>query len=264
MRGERSKPGSWYPTPNLIAPYVERKLIRREVDATAAEPRAIYTYTERCHRSGAWDAVTRRCRGLVLEERTGRLLGRPFDKFFELNEMPESSIGAIPWDDDAVVSDKLDGVMGIIFFDGTSWQITAYWAFESDVGGYARERLFPRLALDRLDPAYTYIVEIIIRDLLVGVLKYDYEGLVLIGRRHLVTGRMDWPTDLPAIAEDIRALPLPILEPAMPLRDYAVSMKEQWHEGEGVVLRFANDLMVKVVCNEYHRRFSEIHGDEEE
>ena len=255
---------SWYPTPERIAPYVERKLIRRETDPRAAEPRAIYSYTERCHRSGAWDEVTRRCRGLVLEERTGRLLGRPFDKFFELDEMPESSVDNIPWDSDVVVSDKLDGVMGIVYFDGTSWQITAYWAFESHVGDYAREHLFPRLRLDRLDPAYTYIVEIIIRDLLVGVLKYDYEGLVLIGRRNLATGELDWPADLPRIAAEIGALPLPILEPRMPIRDYALAMKREWHEREGVVLRFANDLMVKIVCNEYHRRFSELHGDEEE
>ena len=114
MSGEPSVSKAWYPTPERIAPYVERKLIRRETDAAASEPRAIYSYTERCHRTGAWDAVTRRCRGLVLEERTGRLLGRPFDKFFELNEMPESSLDTIPWESDAVVSDKLDGVMGII------------------------------------------------------------------------------------------------------------------------------------------------------
>ena len=87
---------------------------------------------------------------------------------------------------------------------------------------------------------------------------------MLIGRRNLATGDLDWPTELPRIAGEIGALPLPILEPHLPLRDYAIAMKEQWHEREGVVLRFANDLMVKIVCNEYHHRFSELHADEEE
>lgn len=252
---------SWYPGPDQIATYVEGGLISCETLASGNSVLAIYSYTERCQALKMWDEVTRRCRGLILELDTGNLVARPFDKFFDLGEMPETEFDSIEWNQEYVVTEKYDGVLGIIFHHANSWNIATYWAFDSLTSGFARDKLLPELAQDRLDPEYTYLVEIIKRGVQVGVLINDFDALILLGRRHIRSGRLDWPTELADIADVVGLMPPKIYSPAMPLRDYVVNVKRDFPGREGVVVRFADGLMLKVVTDEYCRLFSAIHGD---
>lgn len=68
-------------------------------------PLKIINYTERAQYERVWTDVTRQCRGLIVDEH-GRVLARPYAKFFNYGEHPEGSLDLAAR---AVVSDKLDG-----------------------------------------------------------------------------------------------------------------------------------------------------------
>lgn len=55
------------------------------------------------------DAWSRECRGIVF--RGTRVAGRPFHKFFNMNERPETQVNALPWDKVVRVMEKRDGSM---------------------------------------------------------------------------------------------------------------------------------------------------------
>ena len=64
-----------------------------------------------------WDEYTRAARGIIFNKRTGECVARPFPKFFNLGEMPESQLNKIPKDpSNYEVYDKLDGSLGILYW----------------------------------------------------------------------------------------------------------------------------------------------------
>src|SRR5262245_12322157 len=102
----------WIPDPDLLDGYVGRGLIARRRRVANGHTMALYNYTEQCERERAWDETTRRCRGLILEENTGRVVALPFDKFFNLGQMPETGAEALPWQLPSAVVEKYDGTLG--------------------------------------------------------------------------------------------------------------------------------------------------------
>src|ERR1043165_4434513 len=51
----------------------------------------------------------RECRGVTFDTATGRCIGRPFPKFFNVNERPDTQAGVIDWSKLAHVYEKRDG-----------------------------------------------------------------------------------------------------------------------------------------------------------
>lgn len=154
------------------------------------EPLTLYNYTQRCQYEGAWDPVTRACRGLIVDA-DGMVRARPFPKFHNLHEhAPDSAAGPIELVPPLRVFDKLDGSLGIAYrrpsddriawatrgsfiSDQAKWA-TAWWERNGDDG---------RIADDA-----TYLVEIIYPDNRIVV---DYAGrhaLVLLAILDNVTG----------------------------------------------------------------------------
>lgn len=56
------------------------------------------------------ESVRRECRGLKFDE-TGRILSRPFQKFFNVDEKKETKLDALPWHHGVSSADKMDGSM---------------------------------------------------------------------------------------------------------------------------------------------------------
>lgn len=75
---------------NKLQPYIDKKLI--SVQKHPDFDLFIYNYTQKCTFSGAWDEITRMCRGLILDSQ-GNVIARPFDKFFNRGEQNEPHIG---------------------------------------------------------------------------------------------------------------------------------------------------------------------------
>src|SRR5574343_2058061 len=63
------------------------------------------------HHTDRERAILRECRGLIMCKNTGLPLARRFQKFFNVNEKPETQIGAIDWSKPHVILEKLDGSM---------------------------------------------------------------------------------------------------------------------------------------------------------
>lgn len=72
---------------------------------------AVFNYTARAVALGAWTTEHRRCRGLVVDEATGEVLARPFEKFFDLAHTETAVASGMTME----ASEKIDGSLGILF-----------------------------------------------------------------------------------------------------------------------------------------------------
>lgn len=95
-----------------ILPYIEKKLISEQSHPEDPDVR-IFNYTQVCQYEKAWDDVTRNCRGLIMNVKTGEVLARPFPKFFNYQEHLANG-WPIP-DGEPVITEKMDGSLGILY-----------------------------------------------------------------------------------------------------------------------------------------------------
>ncbi len=172
------------PSVGEIAPYIERGLISERPHPLHPDVR-IYNYTHRCQYEQAWDHITRACRGLVMNVKTGQVLAHPPKKFFNYQEHLQKG-WPIP-DETPIITEKLDGSLGIlVHVDGVPY-IATRGSFESEQATWGtawwRART-PRVAADN---TITHLFEIIAPCSRV-VVCYDYEGLVYLGSRETATG----------------------------------------------------------------------------
>jgi len=158
---------------------------------------SIYEYTNETMYDRMWNDVTQKCRGLIVDTDSLDVLARPFDKFFNYNE-PNAPV--LPLDMPAIVTDKLDGSMGILYRrpDGF-WEVSTKGSFQSEQGAHATMLMHQKYGwfLNDLDHEFTYMFEIIYPQNRI-VLDYgDRDELVLIGARHMESGAVYYPNELP-------------------------------------------------------------------
>ncbi len=117
------------PTYNEILPYIEKGLISENRHPEDNDV-AILNYTQEQQFSGVWDDITRQCRGLIMNVRTGDIIARPFPKFFNYQEHVAKG-WPIP-NETPIISEKLDGSLGILYeLNGEPW-IATRGSFVSD------------------------------------------------------------------------------------------------------------------------------------
>lgn len=174
---------------------LEAKYVRQQYHPT--EPLAILNYTDRCAYDGAWDAATVNCRGLIVErDHPHRVVARPFPKFFNHGQpgAPELDL-----DEQCVVSDKLDGSLGILYpalpdpVNGGSgiygWAIASRGSFTSDQAKHGTEILHEHYGDWQPVEGRTYLFEIVYPT---NRIVCDYGGLddlVLLEVLDTETGR---------------------------------------------------------------------------
>lgn len=207
------------------------------------EDLAILNYTEKAAYEAAWNDATLKCRGLIYNYMTGDIIARPFEKFFNYEQLgpdwtpPKGSVG---------VTDKADGSLGILYPlpDGT-WAVATRGSFASDQAAHAT-RIFNERYKDKmvLDPDFTFLFEIIYPENRI-VLNYgDMDDLVLLGGVVIDNGVTFGPREARLISE----WPGPIAEImsayswadalALPPRPNAEGIVVLFHEtGERVKLK---------------------------
>lgn len=166
----------------------------------------ILNYTEKAAYEGVWNNVTLNCRGLIVDA-FGNILARPFPKFFNYGQpgCPE-----IDLDEPAIVSDKMDGSLGILYKgrDGKLY-IATRGSFTSDQAIKATEILRTKYADFNPLSNITYLFEIIYPE---NRIVCDYSGmndLVLLGAVDIHTGescsassgRLRWPGPVTEVFE---------------------------------------------------------------
>lgn len=228
----------------MLDPELEQLLaagyVRRQKHPTAEL--YSYNYTAKTQYEGHWTAWTRRCRGLILDAQ-GRAVARPFEKFFNLDELgPNPTLPAEAFE----VLEKLDGSLGILYWANGAAAIATRGSF---VGGQARRATALLHAqyghlLAGLDPALTYLFEIIYPE---NRIVLDYgprEELVLLAVVETATGQE--PPTLPDVG-----FPRARARPGVPTLAAVRALDRD--DEEGVVVRFRSGFRVKVKFREYQR-----------
>lgn len=157
-------------------------------------PLWIYNYTPQCVYAHAWNELTLLCRGLILDEH-GRIVERPFEKFFNIEEHSRSDI---LFREAFQVFEKMDGSLGILYHAPEGLSVATRGSFASDQAIWATQWLRDAMKVTRFDTGlpvpwvpdgeYTYLFEIIYRENRIVVDYGEFEGLVFLAAIHKDTG----------------------------------------------------------------------------
>lgn len=234
------------PTYEQIKPYIEKKLVSEQVHPNDPAVR-IFNYTQACQFSKEWDEVTMRCRGLILNVVTGKVLANPFPKFFNVGEHTTKGL-PIP-NEVPSVTEKLDGSLGILYFlDGKPW-IATRGSFTSEQAVWATNWFRQNVDASNLLSGYTHLFEIIYPENRI-VVNYDFSGLVWLASRCIADGS---ETGWPFITKNLN-IPFRMRGqiPASVSLDMIALMDEK--NSEGFVIHYQGEgLRLKVKFPEYVR-----------
>ncbi|MFF2570509.1 RNA ligase [Streptomyces sp. NPDC058084] len=222
-------------------------------------PLSIYTYTRVCQYEGVWNEVTTRCRGLVADDRTGRIVALPLPKFFNVSEHESDRpyAPALP-DEPFEVYEKVDGSLGVVFHYDGRWRVASKGSFASTQATWAQRRL-DATDTTALVPGVTYLMEIVYPENRIVVDYGTRRDLVLLAA-HRPDG-----TEIP-LAEAATAWhgigSVVTVHPPMPL-DELLKLTDtntlpdgspaSGMDAEGFVLRFASGVRAKAKIAEYVR-----------
>jgi RNA ligase len=207
-------------------------------------PLTIYNYSARCQYERLWDSVTLQCRGLVC--RGERIVARPFRKFFNDTEHAE-----LPWHEPAIVTEKMDGSLGILFFFDGQWVWSTRGSFTSEQSRTAAEMFADGFSHVELNPTVTYLFEIIYPENRIVVDYGSRRDLVLLGMIDTAADREVMLRHAPEGLTVVRHLSTD--RPLSELRSIIAD------DQEGYVVRFESGLRVKVKGSRYvelHRAIS--------
>lgn len=148
----------------------------------------IFNYTPKAQFEGRWNYFEKVSRGLILNNQTGEVVARPFDKFFNWGEGDRSTDAPI-----LNITEKMDGSLGILYRDNGSYHIATRGSFGSDQALWATEFLDQNFDLEKLSEDLTLLFEIIYPDNRVVINYQDKKDLVLLAARNRKTGKyMSW------------------------------------------------------------------------
>ena len=204
-------------------------------------PLFIYNYTERATYERAWTDVTRQCRGLIADE-TGRVVARPFAKFFNYGEHPEGTLDlAAP----AEVTDKLDGSLGIMYLSPGGWMIATRGSFTSAQAAHGTMVLRDLYRGFEPPDGMTVLFEIIAPWNRIVVDYGGMDDLILLGAVDIATGESvgpDWVSGWDG----------PVAE-TFPARSLAEALElPPRRNAEGVVVRMTDsDVRIKLKQDDY-------------
>ncbi len=208
---------------------------------------SVLNYTTRAVFSGQWTHETRLSRGLVVDS-DGRVLARPFEKFFDLSQIE------VPPGSHFTVTEKIDGSLGILYPTPNGWRITT----RGDPNGWqstAATELWNERYSDFVPPeGVTMLFEIVLPENRIVVDYGDRRELVALAAINMATGR---DTKVP---EDFPGPRVTTLDNSAGL-DALVARAEKTGNQEGFVLYWPKEgLRAKVKLSQYRRLHQMIFG----
>jgi RNA ligase len=220
--------------------YVKLGLLRS--DRTDDGRLAVYTYTDQCVYTNAWDDVTRNARGHVYDLQTGECVAWAFPKFFNLNENAETQTDQLPWDQPYEIYEKLDGWLGVLYRHDGQFKVSTRGSFHSSGARWATAYI-QQFDLSCLPNAATLCFEVIHPEHQI-ILTYEKESLTILGAFNRFT-REEYPRHV--VEEWAERTGLPIV-PLLAHRSLTELLHEQKEirDREGFVIRFHDGRRVKV------------------
>lgn len=162
--------------PNELSTMVDEGYVR--VQTHPLYPYNIACYTKRAMFEREWNNTTTVCRGLIWRQATGKILARPFKKFFNYGEP-----GAAEFSSHDIVNayDKVDGSLGIAYMTPDGPAIATKGSFTSDQALHATELLRTQYPAYEPEDWKTDLFEIIYPDNRIVVDYGDTDALVYLG-----------------------------------------------------------------------------------
>lgn len=208
----------------------------------------LYGYTDQCTFERAWHTkYTRDARGIIFEKKTGRLVAKPFPKFFNLGEMEEVNLLNLPKETYRVF-EKMDGSLGIVYYYGGKWNVATRGSLNSEQAIKGAE-ILKKYRTSFLNPQCTYLVEIIYPENKIIVNYGSEEKLVMLGAFNVRTGQEIDPGFLQGMREDCGWHTAQEFNHT--IEEMIELQKTMPKDQEGFVVRFESGLRVKIKGHEY-------------
>lgn len=179
-------------------------------------PLALLCHTKKATLDWHWNDVTTKCRGLIctIDQNFGDIIARPFEKFFDVNTpgRPETLVLAEAALPRPVVSDKLDGSLGIFWEYNGHWGVASKGSFSSEHAQWATNWLANHIEEHGAlvwPKGYTPVFEMIAESVQTHVINYNgVEDLILIALVNNETGEELPPMALESYAKrnDLRVV----------------------------------------------------------
>lgn len=247
---------------NLVNTDDLQKMIRDGYISVRHHPKIdlrIYNYTNKTQFDWLWNRTTITCRGLIVDT-SNNVIARPWPKFFTIDQYQQlrNSVHNLygvrykhMYDGPCEVTEKMDGCMGILYWENGRPAIATRGSFVSHQAELAT-KIFREKYEDRwreqvgTDRHRTYIFECILPEYRIVV---DYQGMrdvVLLGCVNNETGEdedVDWLDGV-----------VPIRQQYDCFDKFEDVLKDQRENAEGYVVRFKdNGIRVKVKHEDYVR-----------
>ena len=100
----------------------------------------LFNYTDSCTFERKWDEYTLAARGIIFNKLTGDCIARPLGKFFNISENERTLVKNLP-DEPYEVFEKVDGSLGILYFNQNRLHISTRGSFTSQQAITATEIL---------------------------------------------------------------------------------------------------------------------------
>ncbi|MBY5553748.1 hypothetical protein J0664_05945 [Rhizobium leguminosarum] len=196
------------------------------------------------------DPIRKECRGLKFSA-DGSILARPLHKFFNIGERPDTQAGALDFDQQHTVMEKLDGSMihpaivvgEVVFMTRMGRTDVAFKAERHQTADVVRA------CRTLLYSGYTPIFEWTAPDNRI-VIRHDDSQLTLLAIRNTVTGYYTTRDFCDAWAIDMGVALVPVHSSASSGIDFAAYARTVLGF-EGFVVRFDNGLWVKAKGDDY-------------
>lgn len=226
---------------------VEQGYVDRIPDPEGS-PLCIYNYGFRVQMDKLWTPLTLMCRGLVLDDK-GQVIGRPFAKFFNVNERPETMLANLP-SEIPEITEKRDGSLIIVFYDPykKKWRCCTRGSWVSDQAKWAQKWLDDTHF--NAYPHYTYMFELTAPWNRIVVL-YKEAQMTLLAANHYSPDGGEMPrNDLEKLASQMG---WPVVKYWKgPVSEINLS-GSSFNNEEGMVVKYSNGLRVKMKYDSYCR-----------
>lgn len=198
--------------------------------------------------------IRRECRGLKFSKSTGRILARPYHKFFNLNERDETQVSSLDIQRPNRILEKLDGSMIHAVPVGREFRFCTKMGI-TDVSMGAENFVCQnsniyRLVRDLHEQGFTVIFEWCSPKQRI-VIDYRHDQLIITAVRNIITGEY-WSYDrLLALGQEYSVPVVATLAQGINDLNSLVNYIRGLENLEGYVIRWDSGHMVKIKADQY-------------
>ena len=238
----------------ILEKYYNDGLLLKQVHPT--HDLTIWNYSPKVQYERLWhtNPLLLQCRGLVTNSE-GKIIARPFKKFFNYEEYLENAPEMIP-NESFQIFEKMDGSLGILFNYRGDWILATRGSFTSEQAIKGKEILDKNYSLKWIHKNHTYLFEIIYPENRIVVDYNGEEKLILLGiisndGHEFSYDFLNVVANLLVDDEDIAKNI--VVKKYDGINDYKQIKSIISNDQEGFVVRFENGFRMKIKGEEYCR-----------